>query len=85
MKTDYHQITLSRMCAVGQTLRAQALLQATRIKSAAWVRDGITPADRANMLQDAREASSPAYQDAFYEWQQHYARCETCQEALRWQ
>jgi len=80
---NYHEATLSRMCAEGQTLRAQALLQARRIESAAWVRDGITPADRANMLQVARDASGPAYQDAFYEWQQHYARCETCQEALR--
>lgn len=79
----YHQITLSRMCAVGQCLRGQAYLQATRIHNAAWVRDGITPSDRANMLQSAREASSVAYSDAWGEWQAHYNGCLICQEALR--
>ena len=81
--TDYHVETISRMCAIGQTLRAQANLQAVRIRSAAWVREGVTPLDRADMLQTARDASGANYDQAWAAWQEHYANCQTCREALQ--
>jgi hypothetical protein len=71
------------MCAVGQTLRAQANLQAVRIRSAAWVREGVTQLDRANMLQMARDASGAEFDHAWCAWQEHYHNCLICQEAMK--
>lgn len=80
---DYHNRAMRQMCAVGRVLRAQALRQAACIRSAAWARDGVTPHQRAEMLALARDANAAGYSAAFAAWQEHYASCPICQEALR--
>lgn len=81
---QYHEVTVSQMCAVGQSLRMRALNTSTRVRHDAWNRRGVAPADRQRMLDDARQASGPAYEEAYREWLTHYHNCRTCQEALRW-
>ena len=81
--SDYHTRAMQQMCAVGQLLRAQANLQSVRIRSAAWVREGVTPLDRANMLEQARNASGREFVTAWAAWSEHYTSCLVCQEALK--
>ncbi len=79
---QYPTDTLSKLCPVGQTLRAKANFQATCIRSDAWLRDGVTPLERSNMLELARMADGEQYQTAFQAWREHYHNCPACQEAL---
>jgi len=81
--TDYHQRTMRRMCAVGQVLRYSANYQSVCIRSAAWMREGVTALERSNMLEMAQQASDPGYSESWAAWQEHYAGCAVCQEALR--
>lgn len=81
--SDYHARTMKEMCAVGYTLRAQAVRQSQCIQAGAWLRDGVTPLERSNMIELAKDASEPQFTEAFLKWQEHYAACPVCQEALR--
>lgn len=81
MKSDYHEVTLSKMCAVGQSLRMQALSNAGRINNMAWNR--ATATDRSEMIRGAKDACGDAYALAWEEWQAHYSKCKTCQAALK--
>lgn len=74
---------LLELCAIGAQLRYRANFQAYRIRSDAWLREGVTPLARSNMLEAAREASAPGYSEAFAAWQEHYHDCPICQAALR--
>lgn len=80
----YHQITVSQMCAAGQSLRMRALKGANRVKNGAWNRETATPADRKEMLDQARQHDGPEYSAAWQEWLTHYHNCKQCQEALKW-
>lgn len=80
---DYNRTTAAQLCEIGRRLRNRATMQAACIQSAAWVRDGVTPLERSNMLEQARAASPQAYSEAFTAWQEHYQSCPTCQAALK--
>lgn len=83
LNQDYHTRTMHQMCAVGQALRQRANYQAGCIQSAAWIREGVTPLERSNMLEMAQQASAPGYSEAWAAWREHYASCLVCQGALR--
>lgn len=76
----YHERTINRMCAVGQTLRTHALWSAQHVNSEPW--EAATPLQR-NMALDMIRASGDNYTQAWCAWQEHYHNCKTCQEALK--
>ena len=71
------------LCPIGQQLRYRANFQATCIRSDAWIREGVTPLERSNMLEMAHLADGDNFVSAFTAWQEHYHNCPTCQAALK--
>ena len=80
---DYNRKIRVLLCPIGQQLRYRAVWQAACIRAEAWAREGVTPLERSNMLEQAKQASPEGYAEAWQAWREHYASCLVCQEALR--
>lgn len=75
------EITNTKMCAIGQRLRYQAVFANPYIQHGQWnALIDTTPLACANMTKEAHKLNDAS---AFAAWQEHYHSCPTCQEALR--